>query len=44
MPADMHVHPADAPEERTTVRYRELEFDIALDPPFFSLRNLKKGR
>ena len=44
VPADMHVHPADAPGERTTVRYRELEFDIALEPPFFSLRNLKKGR
>ena len=44
VPADMHVHPADAPEERTTIRYRELEFDIAVEPLFFSLRNLKKDR
>ena len=44
VPADMRVHPADAPEECTTVRYQELEFDIDLEPPFFSLRNLKKGR
>ena len=44
LPSEMRMHPADAPGERTTIRYRELEFDIDIEPSFFSLRNLKKGR
>ena len=44
VPGVMHLEPADEPAERTTIRYRELEFDIGIAPAFFSLRNLKKGR
>ncbi len=41
VPARMTVVPADEPAERTVVEYRDLEFDVGLDPSFFSLRNLR---
>lgn len=44
VPARMDVIPADKPEERTTLIYHELEFDIGLDEAFFSLRNLRARR
>ena len=44
VPTVMDMRPADKPGERTTVRYRELEFDLDLDRSFFSLQNLKRGR
>ena len=44
LPAVMDMYPADKPGERTTMRYEELEFDIDVDPSFFSLRNLQGGR
>ncbi len=43
-PAVMVVRPADKPDERTTIRYRSLEFDVPLAPDFFSLRNLQARR
>ncbi len=42
LPGEMHMFPADKPDESTTVRYEELQFDIDIDESFFSLRNLKK--
>ena len=42
--AVMNMQPADKPGERTTIRYEELEFDIDIDPSFFSLRTLQSGR
>ena len=44
VPGTMDMYPADKPDERTTVRYEELEFDVDLDPSYFSLRNLQRGR
>jgi len=44
VPAVMNMQPADKPGERTTIRYEELEFDIDIDPSFFSLRTLQSGR
>ena len=44
VPAVMDMHPADKPDEWTTIRYQELEFDIDIDPSFFSLRTLQSGR
>ena len=44
VPARMDVIPADKPEERTTLIYHELDFDIGLDEGFFSLRNLRARR
>jgi hypothetical protein len=44
VPARMDVIPADKPEERTTLIYHELDFDIGLDESFFSLRNLRARR
>lgn len=41
VPGLMNVVPADEPNERTTIRYEELEFDVGLSPDFFSLRNLR---
>ena len=41
VPAVMTVRPADKPDERTTIRYKSLAFDVPLDAGFFSLRNLQ---
>ena len=43
-PGVMDVRPADKPGERTTVRYETLEFDVDVEPSFFSLRTLQRGR
>ena len=44
VPAVTNMQPADKPGERTTIRYEELEFDVDIDPSFFSLRTLQSGR
>jgi len=44
IPALMMIVPADKPRERTEVRYRNLRFNVGLEPDFFSLRNLKRAR
>ncbi len=44
VPAVTVVRPADKPDERTTIRYRDLAFDVPLAPDFFSLRNLQARR
>ena len=44
IPAVMDMRPADKPGERTTIRYEEMEFDIDIDPGFFSLRTLQSRR
>jgi outer membrane lipoprotein-sorting protein len=43
VPTVMTVVPSDKPDESTIIRYRELEFDVGLDPSFFSLRRLRAG-
>ncbi|MYH49726.1 MAG: outer membrane lipoprotein-sorting protein [Gammaproteobacteria bacterium] len=43
VPGVMNMYPADKPDERTTIRYEELEFDIDVEPSFFSLRTLQRG-
>jgi len=44
VPARLQVDPADKPDEHTIVLYRRLEFDVGLEPGFFSLRNLRRSR
>ena len=44
VPAVMNMVPADKPAERTTIRYEDLEFDVDVDPSFFSLRTLQSRR
>ncbi len=44
VPAVIYMHPADKPNERTVVRYHEIEFNIDLDQSFFSLRSLQRRR
>ncbi len=43
LPTRMVIEPADE-NERTVVTYLELEFDVGLEPGFFSLRNLRARR
>ena len=43
VPTRIDVVPADKPGERTTIFYREIEFDVDLDPSFFSLRQLRSA-
>jgi outer membrane lipoprotein-sorting protein len=42
VPATLTVTPADKPDEHTTLVYHDLEFDVGLEPAFFSLQNLKR--
>ena len=44
VPATMNVLPADKPEERTTLIYHDLDFDVDIDESFFSLRSLRARR
>ncbi len=44
VPAVMLIVPADKPEEKTSMTYHELEFDIDVDQSFFSLRTLRARR
>lgn len=44
VPAAMDMVPADKPGERTSLLYRELQFDVDVDESFFSLQNLKQRR
>ena len=44
VPVVMHMYPADKPNERTSVLYDELEFDIEIEESFFSLRALQRRR
>ena len=44
LPGVVRVRPTDKPDEQTTIRYEELQFDIEISESFFSLRNLKKSR
>ena len=41
VPATLVVTPADAPDEHTVLTYRDLRFDVGLQPSFFSLQRLK---
>jgi hypothetical protein len=38
------MYPEDKPGERTSIRYKELEFGIDIDRSFFSLQTLKRRR
>jgi outer membrane lipoprotein-sorting protein len=43
VPARTVIHPADKPDESTVVEYRELAFDVGLEPSFFSLQRLQRS-
>ena len=44
MPRLMDMRPADKPEERTTMHFDDIEYDIDIDESFFSLRSLQSRR
>jgi hypothetical protein len=44
VPTELTMRPEDRPKERTTLRYANLEFDIGIEPAFFSLQRLRDGR
>lgn len=43
-PAKMILSPADNPDQRTILEYQELEFDIDIDPSFFTQQNMRRVR
>ncbi len=43
VPTRTLIRPADKPNEHTAIVYRDLEFNVALNPSFFSLRRLQSG-
>jgi len=43
VPARMEVVPADKPDESTVLQYNTLQFDVGLEPSFFSLQRLQRG-
>ena len=44
MPRLMDMRPSDKPEERTTMRFDDIEFNVDIDESFFSLRTLQSRR
>jgi len=42
IPTLMSMIPADEPDESTTVRWEEIQFDVSIDDEFFSLRKLQQ--
>ena len=42
IPTLMNMIPADEPGESTTVKWEEIQFDVAIDDEFFSLRELQQ--
>jgi hypothetical protein len=44
VPSRLTMEPEDHPGESTTLHYADLEFDVGLDPRFFSLERLRGGR
>ena len=42
IPTLMRMFPADEPGESTTVKWDEIQFDVAIDDEFFSLRKLQQ--
>jgi len=42
IPTLMNMIPADEPGESTTVKWEEIQFDVAIDDEFFSLRKLQQ--
>jgi outer membrane lipoprotein-sorting protein len=44
VPGAMHMQPADKPDERTSMIYENLEFDVDIEASFFSLQTLKRRR
>jgi len=44
MPAILEVIPADSPDQKTVVEYKSIDFDIDIEPEFFSIQNMKRIR
>ena len=44
IPARMEMIPAENPDQKTVIEYKNITFDVNLDPKFFSLQNMKTIR
>ena len=44
IPTRMEMVPAENPDQKTVIVYRDFEFDVVLDESFFSVQNLKTIR
>ena len=43
LPAKLTLSPADKPDHKTIMEYREIEFNISPDESFFSLQNMRRN-
>jgi len=43
-PAKMVMIPADKPDHRTIMQYEELDFNIDVEPSFFTRQNMRRVR
>lgn len=44
IPTHLEMIPAENPDQKTEIIYKDMEFDIDLKPSFFSLQNMKRVR
>ena len=44
LPAKMTLTPADKPDQKTVLQYENLEFNIDIDPSFFTQQNMRRVR
>lgn len=43
LPAKMTLSPADKPDHKTVLEYRQIEFNISAEESFFSLQNMRRN-
>lgn len=44
LPATMEMIPADSPDQKTIITYKDIAFDIAIEEAYFSIQNMKRLR
>jgi outer membrane lipoprotein-sorting protein len=44
IPTKMEMIPAENPDQRTVIIYKDIEFEIDIDEKFFSMQNMKRVR
>ena len=42
MPSILEVVPADTPDQKTIIEYQSMDFDIDIEPSYFSIQNMKR--
>ena len=44
MPTILEVIPEENPDQKTVIEYQKMDFDIDIDPSFFSIQNMRRVR